>query len=313
MLLRDHRGIERMPMTQDQRAEDLTGREDLVQITPAGETEDGQSPQELYLDLMKKCLTRLLFPEKYSRIMRPATLPRRIAWRCLQPVLARFQVDVVQRVPADPLARKEGLDWPVEAETMIGLKRLNNLEACIIDVIRRGIPGDLIETGVWRGGASIFMRAVLKAYRDPERLVWLADSFQGLPKPDARKYPADARDTLWKVATLAVSVEEVKENFRRYSLLDGQVRFLVGWFRDVLPEAPIKRLAVLRLDGDMYESTMDALTHLYPKLSLGGYVIIDDYALANCRAAVEDFRARHGITEPLQPIDQIAKFWQRLT
>jgi O-methyltransferase len=305
-----------MPVTQDQRAEDLTRREEPVQIAPTGETEnaeDGQSPQELYLNLMKKCLTRLLFPEKYSRIMRPKTVPRRIAWRCLQPMLARFEVDVVQRVPADPRVRQEGLDWPVEAETMIGLKRLNNLEACIIDVIRRGIPGDLIETGVWRGGASIFMRAVLKAYGDQERLVWLADSFQGLPKPNARKYPADARDRLWKVPTLAVSVEEVKENFSRYNLLDRQVRFLVGWFRDVLPEAPIERLAVLRLDGDMYESTMDALTHLYPKLSVGGYVIIDDYALANCRAAVEDFRARRGVTEPLRPIDQIAKFWQRLT
>jgi hypothetical protein len=196
---------------------------------------------------------------------------------------------------------------------MIGLKRLNNLEACITDVIRRRIPGDLIETGVWRGGASIFMRAVLKAYREQDRLVWLADSFQGLPKPNARKYPADAGDKLWKEALLAVPVEEVKENFRRYGLLDGQVRFLVGWFRDVLPKAPIERLAVLRLDGDMYESTTDALIHLYPKLSLGGYVIIDDYALPTCRAAVEDFRARHGITEPLQPIDQIAKFWQRLT
>jgi O-methyltransferase len=316
MLLRDHRGIERMPMTQNQRAEDFARREDVVEIAPTGgaeNAEDGQSPRELYLDLMKKCLTRLLFPEKYSRIMLPKTLPRRIAWRCLQPVLARFQVDFVQPVPTNTMIRQEGLDWPLEAETMIGLKRLNNLEACITDVIRRRIPGDLIETGVWRGGASIFMRAVLKAYREQDRLVWLADSFQGLPKPNARKYPADAGDKLWKEALLAVPVEEVKENFRRYGLLDGQVRFLVGWFRDVLPKAPIERLAVLRLDGDMYESTTDALIHLYPKLSLGGYVIIDDYALPTCRAAVEDFRARHGVTEPLQPIDQMAKFWQRLT
>src|SRR5271170_3230769 len=114
MLFRDHWGIERMPMTQDQRAEDLMRREDFVQIEPTGETENGQSPQELYLDVMKKCLTRLLFPEKYSRIMRPKTLPRRIAWRYLQPVLACFQVDLVQRGPADPLARQEGLDWPIE-------------------------------------------------------------------------------------------------------------------------------------------------------------------------------------------------------
>jgi len=74
----------------------------------------------------------------------------------------------------------------------------------------------------------------------------------------------------------------------------------------------MQRLAILRLDGDMYESTMDALTHLYPKLSPGGYVIIDDFALPNCRAAVEDFRAQHHIAENLVAIDHFAKFWQRL-
>jgi O-methyltransferase len=91
---------------------------------------------------------------------------------------------------------------------------------------------------------------------------------------------------LHKARELAVSLEQVKANFDRYGLLDDQVRFLKGWFRDTLPVAPIERLAVLRLDGDMYESPMDTLVNLYPKLSEGGYVIVDDYgAIPACRQA----------------------------
>jgi len=273
--------------------------------------DEKESPEILYLNLLKKCLTRILFPEQYQLILSPRSRMHRIAWRPVQSLLARLHLDVVDTRPVDLEKREEGLDLPAFAETMVGLKRLDNLQKCIFDILSHEIPGDLIETGVWRGGAAIFMRAVLKAYGDEQRHVWLADSFQGLPKPDVKKYPADARDTLWKVARLAVPIAEVRENFRRYGLLDERVHFLVGWFRDTLPTAPVERLAILRLDGDMYESTMDALTHLYPKLSPGGYVIIDDYALPNCKAAVEDFRSQHQITEHLVTIDQFAKFWQR--
>jgi O-methyltransferase len=156
------------------------------------------------------------------------------------------------------------------------------------------------------------MRGVLKIFGSTERVVWVADSFQGLPKPDPEQYPADAGDRHWTRPELAVSLEEVKANFARYGLLDDQVRFLVGWFRDTLPAAPMSQLAVLRLDGDMYESTMDGLLHLYPKLSRGGYVILDDYgAVPGCRAAVEDFRREHGIDEPVERIDWTGVFWQR--
>jgi len=271
------------------------------------------SPENLYLELMKKCLTRIAFPEKYAPIRSPRTIPKKLAWNLCKKLLSPLEVEIVRRTKFDLGAREEGLDWPGDAETMVGLKRLDNLEGCITDVLRQGVPGDLIETGVWRGGASIFMRAVLKAYGDTQRTVWLADSFQGLPKPNPERYPADTGDESWRNAALAIPVEEVEANFRKYDLLDGQVRFLVGWFRDTLPTAPFDKLAVLRLDGDMYESTFDALTHLYPKLSQRGYAIIDDYAIPGCQAAVEDYRAKHQIKEPLMPIDHYAKFWQRLT
>jgi O-methyltransferase len=270
-------------------------------------------PATLYLDLLKKCLTRIAFPEKYAPIKPQKTLPRRMVFNLCQKLLSSLKLEIVRRTEFDPRRREEGLDWPGDAETMVGLRRLDNLEVCITDILRQGVPGDLIETGVWRGGASIFMRAVLKVYGDTQRAVWLADSFHGLPRPNPERYPSDAGDEAWKNAALAIPVEEVKANFCKYGLLDEQVRFLVGWFRDTLPTAPIEKIAVLRLDGDMYESTLDALTHLYPKLSQGGYAIIDDYAIPGCQAAVEDYRIKHQIKEALVPIDQYAKFWQRLT
>jgi O-methyltransferase len=209
-------------------------------------------------------------------------------------------------------SREDGYGWPTRAITMIGQKRLDNLQVLSEDVIARGIPGDFIETGAWRGGATIFMRAILKAYGVTDRVVWVADSFEGLPPPDPEKYPADAGSTLHKYAELVAPLSEVQRNFRRYDLLDDQVQFLKGWFKDTLPVAPIEKLAILRLDGDLYESTMDALVSLYPKLSTGGYLIVDDYgAVKGCKVAIHDYREKHGITEPIETIDWGGVYWQK--
>ena len=279
-------------------------------MTPGPRTQ--VAPADLYLDLMKRVLTRYGMEEGHLPLSAWrfwSHLPRA---RRLQRLIDRSPLQVSRRVAWDPDARAQGRDWPVGAETMIGLQRLDNLEHCVRDVCENHVPGDLIETGVWRGGASIFMRAVLRAVGDTERTVWLADSFQGLPKPDAHRYPQDAGDTCWKEPQLAVSVEEVKANFAKFGLLDDQVRFLVGWFSDTLPTAPIDALAVLRLDGDLYESTIVALNSMYPKLSPGGYVIVDDWgAMPPCRQAVEDFRRDHAITDPIHEVDWTGAFWQR--
>ena len=261
---------------------------------------------DAYLELCKRCMTRGSY-----RASSPVEGRRRwLVYAAAAAVVRRFGFELVR--PVDPAKRDQGLDYTSDADTMIGMLRLDNLQACVVDVLRDGVPGDLVETGVWRGGASIFMRAVLHAYGITDRLVWVADSFQGLPKPDPERYPADADDELWKASALAVSVDEVKANFAAYHLLDEQVRFLVGWFKDTLPGAPIDRLAVLRLDGDLYESTMDALTALYPRLSVGGYVIVDDYgAMESCRKAVEDFRAEQQITDPIVAVDWTGVYWRR--
>lgn len=206
----------------------------------------------------------------------------------------------------------EGTIWPSEGETMIGYKRLTNLTTCVIDTISNQIEGDLIETGVWKGGACILMRALLKQLNISDKKVWLADSFSGLPEPNINEYPQDKDINLHLFSELAISLEEVKANFSKYNLLDDQVKFLKGWFKDTMPNAPIEKLSILRLDGDMYESTIDVLFHLYPKLSVGGYCIIDDWgAVEACRIAVEDYRKVFGCNEPIQQIDWTGVFWKK--
>ncbi len=265
---------------------------------------------ELYLDLLKGCLTRELIPERYRPLR--STGWKGLSVRLPQRALASMNLELVGQVDVDPRVRAEGRDWPTEAETMIGRRRLDNLQHCITEVVAQDVPGDLIETGVWRGGSVIFMRAVLKSQGVRDRTVWVADSFQGLPRPDVGQYPKDQGDTLWRHPALAISLSEVKSNFSRYGLLDNQVRFLVGWFKDTLSSASIDSLAVLRLDGDLYESTLDALAALYPKLSVGGYVIIDDFeSMPPCKAAVQEYRAANHISEKIKPIDGNGVFWRR--
>lgn len=213
----------------------------------------------------------------------------------------------------DERARLVGIDWPSRAHTMVGLTRLRSLRWQVAQVIEDKIPGDFIETGVWRGGASIYMRALLAAHRIKDRRIWVADSFAGLPPPNPAQFPADAGDELYKISVLSVSLDEVKKNFAKYNMLDAQVEFLPGWFKDTLPRAPIEKLAILRLDGDLYESTIEALTSLYDKLSPGGFAIVDDFVLPGCRQAIDDFRAERRILDPLIDIDGTASFWRKST
>ncbi len=159
---------------------------------------------------------------------------------------------------------------------------------------------------------AIYMRGVLAAHAVADRTVWCADSFQGLPAPSPTEYPADKELHLEQFEYLSVGVEIVRRNFARYGLLDNQVQFLVGWFKDTLPTAPIKQLSILRLDGDLYESTSHALQNLYPKLTPGGYCIIDDYGnIDACKKAVEDYRRANGIADEICDVDGYCVYWRR--
>ena len=265
------------------------------------------SPADLYLDLLKRVLTRSLF-EAEIRPVQPHGRLASVLFEPMKRLASAAGMQIVRELPIDPAVREVGGDWPADAETMIGLERLDNLHELLRVVLDDGVPGDFLEAGVWRGGASIFARAVLAVYGEGDRCVWLADSFQGLPKPTLT---ADQGDRHWTFDQLAVSVEEVRRNFTRYGLLDDRVRFLEGWFSDTLPSAPISRLCILRLDGDMYESTMDGLV-LYDKVSPRGYVIVDDYdAVDGCRLAVDEFRSSRAIADPLVHVGGGCIYWRK--
>jgi O-methyltransferase len=276
---------------------------------------DTATPRDLYLDLMARVLTRTGFEgsgsgglvnlSKHSY----AAYLRDLLFGSLEPA----QVALVQASPGDPADRTEGRGWPsADAETMIGLRRLANIRECVETVIAEEVPGDLVETGVWRGGATIYMRAILAAHGVTDRQIWACDSFEGLPPPNEEQFPHDAGDVHYTAEALSVTVDQVKENFRRYGLLDDKVTFLEGWFEDTIPTAPIEQIAVLRLDGDMYSSTIVVLESLYDKVGPGGFVILDDYVdIPACRQATDDFRAKCEITDPIQVIDRGGAFWRK--
>jgi demethyldecarbamoylnovobiocin O-methyltransferase len=213
---------------------------------------------------------------------------------------------------AELYRRIVGLEcWPKEAETMIGLKRMDNIQYCIKEILKNNIPGDLIETGVWRGGACIFMRGILRVCGITDRKIFVADSFKGFPDIDELEYPMDKGATFLREPMLSVSRKQVEENFRKYGLLDKQVVFIEGWFKDTLPKLE-NTFSLLRLDGDLFESTWDALVNLYRKLSIGGYIIIDDYSdIEVCKKAVDMFRNKFNIIEEIIYIDHSGIYWKK--
>jgi O-methyltransferase len=218
-----------------------------------------------------------------------------------------------QELPADKMHyRVSGRDWPLNALTMAGLMRLDDLQLCVESVVGDDIEGDLIEAGTWRGGASILMRATLDSLGADERTVWLADSFEGFPEADPDAFPEDADgDDLSGLSFLAAPLEQVRGHFGRFGFERG-VRFVPGFFSETMPSLRGGRWSVVRIDGDTYESTWLTLESLYPGLSTGGYLIIDDYQfVAECRRAVDQFRLEREIAEPLEPVDWSCVRWRR--
>jgi O-methyltransferase len=261
----------------------------------------------MYIDLIKRCVLNIPYVDAELNPIQPHGKLRKAILSAFES--ANIQLAHLRRGNYE--RRIAGHDFSDIAHSMLSFRRLDNIQMCIETILRDNIAGDLIETGVMRGGAVILMRAILRAYGVHDRTIWAADSFEGLPPPNPQDYPADA-GAQWHLRPLTeVGVEHVRRNFDRYCLLDDQVQFLPGWFRDTLPKAPIHRLALLRLDGDLYESTMDALVPLYPKLTPGGFVIVDDYNLPMCKQAVDDYRKKMGIDDEIIAIDDAGIYWRK--
>ncbi len=252
---------------------------------------------ELKLEFLKRLLTDTVFDEKvrnnyYDNNVFPDD----------EKILEILNKNVDEK-------RLGGLDWPDRAHTMIGLKRLDNLHNSLDYVRENNIDGDFIETGVWRGGASIFISFYNKFY-NMNRKTFVADSFEGLPKPNVELYPDDLGDTHHTFNYLKVSLDEVKSNFKKYDVLDENVIFLKGWFNETLKDnKEIQKLSILRFDGDMYGSTIDVLSNLYEKVNKDGVIIIDDYCLKNCVKAVSDFRNQNKINDEIKVVDHCGVFW----
>ena len=272
---------------------------------------------DAYLDLLIRRVTAIDFDiELLSHL--ESSLGRRLKPNSA-PLLDRLRYRIAELVSpdgfrvgklVDATERQEGEDYPQKGLSMVGEKRLRHLIDLIKSVVDERVPGDIIETGVWRGGAALAAKGALMALGDTKRKLILADSFEGLPKPGITHHTKDALN-LSDIDYLSVSEDEVRETFSRFGLLDEGVEFLKGWFHETLPTLRDREFSLLRLDGDLYSSTMVALEELYPRLSLQGYVVIDDWQIDECREAVEDFRNKMGVDEEITDIDGYSVFWRK--
>jgi hypothetical protein len=186
-----------------------------------------------------------------------------------------------------------GTGW-VDAKSMIGMNGLNMVDRAIRTILKEEIPGDLMETGVYKGGTCIFMAGMLKAMGDITRRVYAADSFAGIPPVDLESFPVDEiHKGAEKAVSNEISVEIVKEAFFQFDLLESRVVFIQGWFKDTMPTLQVvnKKLSLLRMDGDLFASTWDVILHMYPLVSMNGFVIVDDYGdWIGCQIAIDWYR-----------------------
>ena len=259
-----------------------------------------------YLEVVKRALTHTLYRPMDVRFNDGGYVADEKLRESVVAELSKKDFDWVT-------VRAEGRDWPRFAQTMVGLQRLENVEQCVKQVIADEIPGDLIETGVWRGGVAIFMRAILEAYGERDRIVYAADSFEGLPPPDATAFPADAGANCTPPAcspsratkSRATSISTVCSTIRCGSSKVGSAT-----------HSPPFATERGRWCGSTATCTSRRWTrsrNLYPGLAVGGYLIVDDYEYEPCKKAVEEYRAANGITDPVTPIDWLGAFWRRTT
>ncbi len=270
------------------------------------------SAEKLYIELLKRSLSGYLTLEmgmRISYLLHAVDAHQSCSLQHLKNI-ADSEPDLFQSLMKDQNGqanyRERIYGFPA---TMVGRARLDNIESCVRRILSDGVAGDFMETGVWRGGATIFMRGLLQVFGNADKQVWVADSFQGLPKPEMKQ---DAGINYYLDPMLSVDLETVKRNFDSFDLLDDRVQFLRGWFAETLRTAPVEKLSLLRLDGDLYKSTMNVLEPLYDKVETGGYVIIDDYgAIPACKEAVHDFRNQRGIRDPIERVDWTGVYWRK--
>jgi O-methyltransferase len=251
-----------------------------------------------------------------------------LLWACESAILLHLTMSLLQRFGTGrwrwaaegfpSIARSRAL-FNAAPYTMSTPRRGRVLWELTMETLRKDVQGCLVECGVWRGGSAAIMGMASRS-AGKNRVLHLFDSFEGLPEPDekdgasAKIYSGGkASGSLTSIRECAATLEEVKSMFKNCtSLPESQLRFHVGWFQHTVP-ADAKNLgpiAVLRLDGDWYESTRVCLDHLYPLLSSGGALLLDDYfAWEGCRKATDEYRSQHGISTPMTQLDADSGYW----
>jgi len=245
-----------------------------------------------------------------------ASEPRHASYKKLAGEYLRFYRDtILNRHYNDHPGLLDGSAWPPgsQALSMAGQRRLDHIVALIATVVSERVPGHFIETGVWRGGMSFLAAKTLDVLGTKARRVYLCDSFSGIPDQTAygknRKHAAQAgHEQDGRAHKLEILNDNSETRVRRdaalFEISPERVRFVPGYFNESLPalmaREPDATFAVIRLDGDTYWSTYEALETLYPHLSPGGFVVIDDYTdWAGCRVAVDTYRTYHKISSPI--------------
>jgi hypothetical protein len=232
--------------------------------------------------------------------------------------------------------RETALDWrpypdiPPETRAIVERVRpftLTSVDrvAALCDAVRylaeARIPGDIVECGVWRGGSSMAIALSLLAAGVRDRNLYLYDTFEGMPPPTEQDRSHDGRTASEQLATserdapvwAIAGTDEVARNMAATGYPADRLRLVQGKVEETIPGIAPERIALLRLDTDWYESTRHEFRHLYPRLSVGGVLVIDDYGhWQGARQATDEYFAEHGIRMLLHRIDYTGRIGVKL-
>jgi O-methyltransferase len=190
----------------------------------------------------------------------------------------------------------------VRPYTMTSSERISSLVQAVRYIVKAGVPGAIVECGVWRGGSMMAVAYTLAGLGVSDRQLYLFDTYEGMSPPTGADVSCSGKPATavydqtrrldsgsdWCYASL----DDVRANIARTGYSQEQIRFIQGKVEDTIPSSAPETIALLRLDTDWYESTRHELIHLYPRLSAGGVLLIDDYGhWQGCRKAVDEYFA----------------------
>jgi cephalosporin hydroxylase len=263
-----------------------------------------------YLKVVKSALLNEHYLEnevRFESLSGSAKAERRAADKLRDPV--RYDTESYRRFarqrlgPAGPEQHTANSFLPF---TAMGRTQLDHLERCLDTIRADSVSGDLIECGTGRGGGAIFMRAYLDGWELPDRSVFVADRFRSSPDPD--KAPQLLAQG---IAGFLADLNLVRDGFARFDLLDDRVRFLEGAMHATLRDAPVGDLALIRIGPGIGGEARAVLDRLYDRVTVGGFVVVDQRAHTSVREQVAAFRAERGITTQIERVDDFAIAWRK--